>query len=335
MRYALNYTINPQRSGQIMYDKHMKITICGSMHHLDSMKVAADILETLGYEVKLPDSREGKVDYNTLPDSERATLKESLIQEHLNEINESDAVLILNEDKKSVAGYVGGNTLMEMAFAYAQKIELFLFKPAPDMSYTDEILGMKPIILDGDVRKIDEYFKRLPRVFVSSESPIKLTAISRGMRRAGIRTQVIARPTQSNVNEQPMSIEETYTGAVNRQEALMRASVNNNPEYFASVESGQYFLHPNHNTFGGSVVIIEKRDGKREIGISTAIEYPRAMADMVPSKYPDLGILVQEEYGSKLKDPISFITNGKTNRRKIMEEAVFNVAIQISPEPQD
>jgi non-canonical (house-cleaning) NTP pyrophosphatase len=296
------------------------------------MKAAAKTLETLGYEIILPSPQEGEIDYNSLPDAARATLKETLIQDHLNEINESDAVLIFNEDKKGIAGYIGGNTLMEMAFAYAQKIELFLFKPVPDMSYIDEILGMKPIVLDGDINKIDTYFKQLPTVLVSSKSPLKLSAISRGMRRAGIRTRVIARPTESNVSEQPMTTEEIHQGALNRHEALVRvsASGSDKPDYFATVESGQNRMHPDHNTFGGSVIIIEKRDGERKIGISINIEYPKAMTDKVPSQYPDLGVLVQREYGSKFKDPVPFLTNGKINRRQLVEEAVRNVAAQLS-----
>jgi len=308
----------------------MKITICGSMHHIEAMKLAAQTLENLGYEVILPNPREGEVDYNSLSDAERAALKATLIQDHLDEINESDAVLVFNEDKKGIAGYIGGNTLMEMAFAYAQKIEIFLFKPAPEMSYTDEILGMMPIVLDGDIHKIDTYFKQLPIVLVSSKSPIKLAAISRGMRRAGIRTQVIARPTESSVSEQPMSTDETYRGAVNRQKALMQVSSKDEATYFATIESGQHFIHPDHNSFGGTVIIIEKHGGERKIGININLEFPKAMTDKVPSQYPDFGVLVQKEYGSKLKDPIPFFTNGKINRRKLIEEAVLNVAVQLS-----
>lgn len=294
------------------------------------MKLTAQTLENLGYEVILPNPREGEVNYNSLSDSERATLKSTLIQEHLDQINESDAILVFNEDKKGIAGYVGGNTLMEMAFAYAQKIEIFLLKPSLEMSYTDEILGMLPIIIDGDINKIDTYFKQLPTVLVSSESPIKLSAISRGMRRAGIRTQILAQPTNSKVAEQPRSIDETYRGALNRHEMLLQETASEKPTYLATVESGNHSAHTAHNVFGCEVVIIEKVGAQRKIGISLGLELPTKMTDMVPSKYPDLGILVQKEYGSKLKDPVHFIANGKTNRRKFVEEAVFNVAVQLS-----
>ena len=65
------------------------------------------------------------------------------------------SILVLNESKKGVDGYIGGNTLMEMGFAYGFGKKIFLFNPAPSrserMHYVDEIIDMKPIILNGDL----------------------------------------------------------------------------------------------------------------------------------------------------------------------------------------
>lgn len=310
----------------------MKVTICGSMHHIEGMKRAEEILTGLGHEVEIPNPREGEVDYHSLSDAERASLKSTLIQEHLDKINESDAIFVYNEEKNGVAGYIGGNTLMEMAFAFAQGIEIFTLRPAPELSYTDEILGMLPIVIDGDVAKIDEYFKSLPTTYVSSESPIKLRAVSRGMRKAGIRTQVLPLPTESGVSEQPQTVEETYLGANNRHDALVVASGDKQPDYLATVESGLYQVHPDHNSFSSTLVVLEKVGGERKVGVNVELEYPREMTDKVPSVYPDLGVLVQQEYGSALKDPFPHFTNGKVNRLQLVETAVFNVAAQLAEE---
>ena len=219
---------------------------------------------------------------------------------------------------------------MEMAFAFAQGIEIFALRPAPDLSYTDEIVGMLPIVIDGDVIKIDEYFKGLPTTYVSSKSPIKLRAVSRGMRRAGIATQVLPLPTESGVSEQPQNLEETYQGANNRHDALAKVSKDKNPDYLATVESGLYQVHPDHNSFSSTLVVLEKVGGERKIGVNVELEYPREMTDKVPSVYPDLGVLVQQEYGSTLKDPFPHFTNGKVNRLQLVETAVFNVAAQLA-----
>lgn len=305
----------------------MKITICGSMHHIDGMKAASQRLEELGYETEIPNPREGEVDYHALPFKERAALKDNLIKEHLNKITESDAIFVYNDEKKGVEGYIGGNTLMEMAFAYAQGIEIFTLQPAPDLSYRDEIEGMRPIVIDGNVEKIHEYFESLPLTFVSSTSLIKLRAVSRGMRRAGIRTRVGALPTESGVAEQPRTIEETYEGANNRQNTLRTLA--EGADYLATVESGLHNALAGHNVFASTIVIMEKVGNNPKAGVNVEVEYPKEMTDKVPSVYPDLGVLVQQEYGAASKDPFPHFTQGKITRLQLVETAVFNVAAQL------
>lgn len=306
----------------------MKLTLCGSMYHIDGMLEAKKTLEKLGYEIETPDLSENS-GYDDLSPEERATKKDRLIRQHVDKISNSDAIFVFNGEKKGISGYVGGNSLMEMAFAYAQGIEIFLLNDASEMGYADEILGMRPIVLDGKVEVIHEYFTSLPKTFISSKSLIKLRAISRGMRKAGIRTQVLPKPTSSNVSEQPMNIEETYEGAQNRHVTLKQLTKGDEATYLATVESGFSTVHPKHDTFECAVVILEKVGSKAKIGLSVDIEYPKTMTDKVPSKYADIGELAQVEYGSKVKDPFPYFTNGKVNRLKLVEDAVFRVAVQI------
>ena len=290
---------------------------------------AKEELETLDYEVETPDMSE-REDYTVLATDKRADIKDGLIRRQLNNFLDSDAILVMNYDKNGVENYVGGNTLMEMGFAYAQGIEIFLLNNIPDIAYADEIIGMKPLVLGGDLAAIQSYYDNLPKTFVSSKSPIKLRAVSRGMRRAGIKTHVLPPPTESGISEQPQNIEETYEGANNRHDALAAAAKTRQPAYLVTVESGLYQVHPNHNSFASTVVILEKAGESRKTGVNVELEYPREMTDKIPSAYPDLGVLVQQEYGSALKDPFPFFTGGKINRLQLVETAVFNVAAQLS-----
>ncbi len=78
--------------------------------------------------------------------------KSSAIDAHFEKIEWGDAVLAANYDKRGVAGYVGGNTLMEMGLAkYLQKKIYLLLPVSSEVSYKEEILGMKPIILNNDL----------------------------------------------------------------------------------------------------------------------------------------------------------------------------------------
>jgi hypothetical protein len=52
------------------------------------------------------------------------------------------------------------------------------------------------------------------------------------------------------------------------------------------------------------------------------------MTDLVPSVYPDLGILVQRKYGMKEKDPMAFISNGKIKRDELIQFAVKSAISQ-------
>lgn len=303
----------------------MKITICGSITAIDEMKKAVSELESLGYEVETPNFAEAKLHVKLEKD---VVKKRGFIDDHFRKIDTSDAILVVNHEKNGVPNYIGGNTLMEMTYAYSHGLEIFLLNQIPELNFIDEIRGMQPIILDGDIKKVDEYFSSLPLVYMSTQSPVKHLALSRGMRRAGIKVQVTGEKIESGVNEQPLSIDETYEGAINRHGALV-AAVPERAQYLATIESGQHTLHKDHNSFGCSVIVLEKVGGEQKIHIDFDIEFPRSMTDKVPSQYPDLGVLVQKEYGATLKDPFPYITDGKLTRAKVLESAVYTTAVQL------
>lgn len=303
----------------------MKITICGSMKFDPEMTDIKRQLEARGYEVDKPNIVEGRAYGDKL--DENANLKRGFIDEHFAKIDTSDAILVVNHEKNGVDNYIGGNTLMEITYAYAHGLEIFLLNPVPDLSYSDEIHGIHPVLLDGDIANIDQHFAALPLVYMSTESPIKQSAISRAMRRAGIPVRIGCEKVETGVNEQPMSIEETYEGAINRHANLKKSGVK--ADYYVSLESGQHPAHPNHSLFGCDVIVIEKAGQAPKVGIDLDIEFPQAMLDKIPSQYPDLGVLVQQEYGSKLKDPYPHFTNGRLTRQKILENAAYNVVIQL------
>ncbi|HYG83293.1 MAG TPA: DUF84 family protein [Verrucomicrobiae bacterium] len=302
----------------------MKISLCGSITYGKEMLATADYLKTKGFQVETPDMNEDR-DWSKLTPPEADALKDQLMRQHLDKIYTSDAVLIFNKDKNGIKNYIGGNTLMEMAFAYADNLEIFLLNPIPDMSYALEIAGCRPIILDGQIDRLIDYFNRLPTVLVSSESDIKLRAVSRGLRKAGLRTTVRGIKSNSNVSEQPQTIEETYAGAMHRHDQLLQQGV---ADYYATIESGNHAFHPNHNVFGSHVVVLQKHGDTLRAGLSADIELPKAMTDKVPAVYSDLGTLVQQEYGMPEKDPYLPITNRKVSRLQLLETAVYNLAVQ-------
>lgn len=81
-------------------------------------------------------------------------IKHDLIRGYFEKMKNYDAVLVVNPEKRGVVGYIGGNTLIEMAFGHVLGKKLYVLNPLPELSYTSEILAMQPIVINGDLNKI-------------------------------------------------------------------------------------------------------------------------------------------------------------------------------------
>jgi len=136
----------------------MTITICGSMQFHKEMGAVRDELQAKGFTVYVPgelDDLEHNESYMST-DEERITAKieYDFIREHFHRIEDADAILILNYEKKHVQGYIGGNTFLEMGYAFGLGKKIYLLYPVPEMDYKTEMHAIQPIILNGDLTKI-------------------------------------------------------------------------------------------------------------------------------------------------------------------------------------
>ena len=87
-------------------------------------------------------------------ESAERKIANNFIRNHYDIITNSDAILVLNHDKKGIKNYIGGNSLIEMGFAHVHNKKVFLLNPVPELSYSDEISAMTDIVLNGDLNKI-------------------------------------------------------------------------------------------------------------------------------------------------------------------------------------
>ena len=146
----------------------MKITICGSIAFFDEMLEAKKELEKMGHEVDLPPievkGENGefisvKEYYRIRKETSDDTgwiwdRKKEAILAHFGKIEWSDAILVLNIEKNGIVGYVGANTLIEMGLALFLNKPIFLLNNVPEIPSKEEILGMQPVVLSGDLNKI-------------------------------------------------------------------------------------------------------------------------------------------------------------------------------------
>lgn len=166
------------------------------------------------------------------------------------------------------------------------------------------------------------------KVYISSESPVKHAAVKAAFARLDEASmETLAVPMSSGVNEQPKSMDETYEGALNRHEQLVKKLGKKPGCYLVTIESGIFTPRTEHNYFGTTVLVVEK-NGERRVGIDVDLEFPRRFTDRVPSEFKDLGELVKKEYGAAVSDPFPYFTNGKITRQSVIENALFNVLVQ-------
>jgi len=148
----------------------MKIVICGSIDFTPKIKEVADVLSKQGHDVSIPFTSQRIISGElTLEDflsekeengdgvfrkSALRKIKDDVIRHYYNKINEADAILVLNLEKRGIDNYIGGNTLLEMGFAHVLYKKIYLYNNIPDLSYTDELNAMQPVILNGNLLKI-------------------------------------------------------------------------------------------------------------------------------------------------------------------------------------
>ena len=140
----------------------MVITICGSNAFKEKMLEYKKLLKEAGHEAIVRPDYEAFIKgekqdvWQLVENGEHARVKKEngYIKWYYDAIVRSDAILVLNFDKKDIQNYIGGNTLMEMGFAHVNDKKIFLLNSVPEVSYKDEILAMFTKILNGDLNKI-------------------------------------------------------------------------------------------------------------------------------------------------------------------------------------
>jgi hypothetical protein len=149
----------------------MKIALAGSMSFMDKMNEIKVTLESFGHTVKAPTLTEEEIktgadifmDYvdtqggveKVLPDNDIWKIKEEAILGYKKIIDDTEVLLICNFDKGEKKNRIGSNVFMEMGYAFfiGKKICVLQGPPYGD-DKIEEVLGMRPTFLYGDLGKI-------------------------------------------------------------------------------------------------------------------------------------------------------------------------------------
>ena len=130
------------------------IAICGSMAHKSLWSPIIEELRSKGFSVSTPEMGE-TVDWSSFSDKEIIREKGRLIRRHIANIGAAQCVLIANFDKNGIENYIGSNSFLEMGAGFIFEKPIYLLHPIPRQDNYEEILALEPIVLNGDLSKIE------------------------------------------------------------------------------------------------------------------------------------------------------------------------------------
>lgn len=135
----------------------MKIFLICSRYLYDRVPKIKEELEKAGHIITFPNNYEDPSTENRLKEKDPQNYfkwKADMLRLQGDKVNNNDAVVVLNFEKNNQVNYIGGATFLEMFKVWEFGKKIFLMNPIPDSILKDEIIGLNPIILNGDLSKI-------------------------------------------------------------------------------------------------------------------------------------------------------------------------------------
>lgn len=118
-------------------------------------------LEKLGHEAVIPHGTQPHQKDSKFVDNLEGNLKfvvqNNVMKRNFDLVAKSDAILVVNNRKNGVDGYIGVSVLMEMAIAHHLNKKIFVLNKIPhfrEERWAHEVMIMQPVIVNGDLSKI-------------------------------------------------------------------------------------------------------------------------------------------------------------------------------------
>lgn len=138
-----------------------KIFLCASMNFYEELVDIESKLGSLGFTVEIPVSAKtmkAKNDFDVTHFKGVFTpaQKGEFIQENFVNIASSDAILVINNEKNGISGYIGANVLMEIGLAFYLKKKIYVWNQYPDDApYKEELMAFNVQVINKDLGKIN------------------------------------------------------------------------------------------------------------------------------------------------------------------------------------
>ena len=136
----------------------MKIFIVGSKYNFDKIPSIKETLENNGHVITLPSGFADpykELEVQKLGKDEYLKFKTHMLREQGKRVEANDAILVLNFDKNNHKNYIGGATFLEVFKAWELGKKIFFYNDLPEGILHDELVGMNPKVINGDLSLIN------------------------------------------------------------------------------------------------------------------------------------------------------------------------------------
>lgn len=138
-----------------------KIFLCASMNFYRELVTIEQSLIEKGFSVEIPVSAKlmkAKNDFivEHFKGTTTRAQKGTYIKENFVNISSCDAILVINNEKNGISGYIGPNVLMEIGLAFHLDKKIYIWNQYPENApYKDELLALSVEVINQDLDKIN------------------------------------------------------------------------------------------------------------------------------------------------------------------------------------
>ena len=135
----------------------MNIWIICSKAFYGKIAEIKNILESYGHEVTLPNSYyhpEMETEAWNRSSEDHVKFKQEMFRLSRKTAESVDAALVLNYEKHGTPNYIGGATFLEIYEAFCNDKKIFFMNDIPQGILFDELQGIDPTVIHGDLSLI-------------------------------------------------------------------------------------------------------------------------------------------------------------------------------------
>lgn len=137
------------------------IFLCASMAFYKELVDIENQLAARGFTVKIPVSaqvmkQKQDFDVSHFKGVFTPAQKATFIHTNFEEIANSDMILVVNNEKNGVSGYIGANVLMEIGLAFYLRKKIYIWNTIePTASYKEELDAFAVKYIERDLSRVE------------------------------------------------------------------------------------------------------------------------------------------------------------------------------------